>query len=250
MWHRSLRRAPTIVVGRTLVLLVIPLSKKTSLQNFTFEKNKMSKPVIYTIGHSSHRIDVFLDLLQTFSINCLIDVRSVAASSYNPQYNKEPLSNFLKINGITYLHFAEEFGARHTDPDLLDEEGKVNFELVRKSWHFKTGIDKLWQLTDKENTIALMCSEGEPFDCHRFSMISVALAKEGFDVQHILKDKTLRTNAELEKQLLKKYEKKIPKPDMFQPDITLDDQLKAAYRLRNKEIGFSPYSKQPQEQIL
>lgn len=208
----------------------------------------MDRPVIYTVGHSTHPIGVFLDLLKTYSVNCLIDVRSVAASSYNPQYNKEPLSNFLKANSITYLHFAEEFGARHTDPDLLDEEGKVNFELVRKSWNFKNGVEKIWEGIDNGLTIALMCSESEPFDCHRFSMVSIALEKDGFDVKHILKDKTIKTNAQLEKQLLKKYEKKIPQPDMFQPNITLDDQLKAAYRLRNKEIAYAPYAKQPQEE--
>ncbi len=206
----------------------------------------MDRPIIYTIGHSTHPVEAFLDLLKTFSINCLIDVRSIAASSYNPQYNKEPLSNFMKANGIIYLHFAEEFGARHTDPDLLDDEGKVNFELVRKSWNFKNGVERLWQGLDRGYTIALMCSESEPFDCHRFSMVSIALQKDGFEVKHILKNKTIKTNAELENQLLKKYEKKIPQPDMFQPNISVDDQLKVAYRLRNKEIAFSPYSKQPQ----
>ena len=206
----------------------------------------MDKPIIYTIGHSNHSIEIFLDLLKTFSITFLVDVRSVAASSYNPQFNKESLSNSLKSNGIIYLHFAEEFGARHTDPDLLDEDGKVNFEYVRQSWNFKNGVDRLWQGMDKGYSIALMCSEGEPFDCHRFSMVSIALQIEGFEVKHILKDKTLKTNAQLETQLLKKYEKKIPQPDIFQPNVSLDDQLKVAYRLRNKEIAFSPYSKQPQ----
>lgn len=210
----------------------------------------MSKPIIYTIGHSNHPIDVFLDLLNTFSIDILIDVRSIAASAYNPQYNKEPLSNFLQKNEINYLHFAEEFGARHTDPDLLDNEGKVHFELVRKSWNFKNGVERLWEEIDKGNKIALMCSEGEPFDCHRFAMISVALDRDGFDVQHILKDKNIKTNAELEEQLLKKYDKKIPKPDMFQPDITKEDQLKVAYRLRNKEIAYSPFSNQIQAEDI
>jgi uncharacterized protein (DUF488 family) len=203
----------------------------------------MDKPIIYTVGHSNHSIDFFLDLLNSFSINCLVDVRSLAASSYNPQFNKEPLSNFLKANQITYLHFAEEFGARHTDADLLDEDGKVNFDFVRKSWNFKNGVDRLWQGIDKGFTIALMCSESDPFDCHRFSMISVALQKDGFDVKHILKDKSIKTNAQLEVELLKKYEKKIPQPDMFQPNISREDQLKVAYRLRTKEIAFSPYSK-------
>jgi uncharacterized protein (DUF488 family) len=209
----------------------------------------MGTPVIYTVGHSTHQIDYFLELLKTYSINCLIDVRSVAASSYNPQYNKEPLSNFLKNNGITYLHFAEEFGARHTDPDLLDEEGKVDFEKVRKSWLFKNGVERVWLGLDKGYTIALMCSEGEPFDCHRFSMISIALEKDGFQVKHILKDKTIKSNTELEKQLLRKYDKKIPKPDIFQTNISAEDQLKVAYRLRNKEIAYSPYTKAPAEQL-
>jgi len=206
----------------------------------------MNKPIIYTVGHSTHKIEYFLELLRAYSINVLIDVRSIAASSYNPQFNKEPLLNFLKNNGIKYLHFAEEFGARHTDPDLLDDEGKVDFERVRRSWAFKNGVDRIWQGIDKGFTIALMCSESEPFDCHRFSMISIALEKDGFDVQHIMKDKTLKDNAQLEKQLLKTYEGKLVQIDMFAPPISLQDQLKVAYKLRNKEIAFSPYSKQPQ----
>ena len=207
-----------------------------------------NKPIIYTVGHSTHQLDYFLELLKEYGVTLLIDVRSVAASSYNPQYNQEPLKKFLKNNGITYRHFAEEFGARHTDPDLLDDEGKVNFEKVRKSWAFKKGVEKVWIALEKGFVVSLMCSESEPFDCHRFSMVSIALDKDGFDVKHIMKDKTVKSNADLENQLLKKYDKKLPKPDMFNPDISLDDQLKEAYRLRNKEIAFSPYSKLPHEE--
>jgi uncharacterized protein (DUF488 family) len=208
----------------------------------------MTRPIIYTVGHSTHPIEVFLDLVKSHHINCIVDVRSIAASSYNPQYNEEIISGFLKKNNMVYLHFAEEFGARHNDPDLLDEEGKVDFESVRKSWNFKNGVERLWQGIEKNYTIALMCSESEPFDCHRFSMISLALEKDGFKVMHILKDKTLKTNAQLESELLKKYQKRIPQPDMFNPNITRIDQLKAAYRLRNKDIAYSPYSKQMQEE--
>lgn len=205
----------------------------------------MDKPIIYTVGHSTHPLDYFLSLLQEYAVNCLVDVRSVAASRYNPQYNKEPLANFLKNNGIVYMHFPEEFGARHTDPDLLDTEGKVDFEQVRKSWNFKNGVERLWSGITKGYTIALMCSESDPFDCHRFSMISVALQHDGFEVMHILKDKSLKSTPELEQLLLKKYAPRLPKPDMFQPNVTQDDQLRAAYRLRNMEIAFSPYAREP-----
>ena len=207
-----------------------------------------NKPIIYTVGHSTHQLDYFLELLKEYGVTCLIDVRSVAASSHNPQYNQKTLKNFLKSNLITYLHFAEEFGARHTNPDLLDDEGKVEFAKVRKSWVFKNGVERIWQGINKGFVISLMCSESEPFDCHRFSMISIALDKDGFDVKHIMKDKSLKTNADLENQLLKKYDEKLPKPDMFNLNVTLDDQLNEAYRLRNKEIAFSPYSKLPQEE--
>ena len=62
----------------------------------------MESPIIYTVGHSTHKLDYFLELLQSQSVNCLVDVRSIAASAYNPQFNKEPLSNFLKRNGVIY----------------------------------------------------------------------------------------------------------------------------------------------------
>jgi uncharacterized protein (DUF488 family) len=207
----------------------------------------MKRQVIYTIGHSNHSIDYFVELLNTFSINSLVDVRTIAASAYNPQYNKEPLSNYLKQKEIQYQHFAEEFGARQTDPTLLDEEGKVDFEKVRKAVSFNKGVEQLLAKIANGETIALMCSESEPFECHRFSMISIALEQQGFEVKHVLKDKSIKSNPDLERQLLKKYDKKLPKPDIFQPDITVKDQLDAAYRLRNKEIAFSPYSKDRNE---
>ena len=96
----------------------------------------MKKQTIYTVGHSNHLPEYFLELLKEHSINMLIDVRSVAASSYNPQFNKELLSNYLKKNGIKYMHFAKEFGARHSEPELLDEDGKVDFEKVRILRHY------------------------------------------------------------------------------------------------------------------
>jgi uncharacterized protein (DUF488 family) len=209
----------------------------------------MNKPVIYTIGHSTHTIDYFLELLEKFSIQCLIDVRSVAASAYNPQFNKEPFSNFLKAKGVLYSHFAKEFGARHKDPELLDEEGKVDFEKVQRTEDFRNGVERLRQGKSKGYNIALMCSEAEPFDCHRFAMVSVALEREGFEVLHILKDKSVKKNSQLETQLLKKYYKRIPQPSLYEPDVTLEKQIAIGYKLRNKDIGFSPYSNETEDKI-
>lgn len=204
----------------------------------------MENNIIYTIGHSTHQVDYFIEILKEYNINCIIDVRSVAASSYNPQYNKEFIKEVLRKNNIFYGHFSDEFGARRFDIDLLDDDGIVDFEKVRRSFDFKRGVEKIWNGIEKGYIISLMCSESEPFDCHRFSMVSVALQKEGIEVRHIMKDKSIKSNAELEELLLKKYSKKIPHPDIFNPNITRNEQLEIAYRLRNKDIGYAPYSKQ------
>ncbi|MEP7171074.1 MAG: DUF488 domain-containing protein [Bacteroidota bacterium] len=199
----------------------------------------MSEIKIFTVGHSTHDISYFVELLKTFSIDTLIDVRSVAASAYSPQYNKESLSAFLLRHKISYLHFADEFGARKTDASLLDKEGKVDFEKVRNSNPFKSGVHQLKKMSGENKIMALMCSEANPFDCHRFSMVSVQLAKENFEVVHILKDKSVVTNKELEEELLKKYAKKIPQPSLFEPEISTEQQLNFAYRLRNRDVAYN-----------
>jgi len=200
----------------------------------------MNRPAIYTVGHSNYPIEVFLDLLHSQAINCIVDVRSVPASAYNPQFNQAPLKNVLKRHKINYLHFADEFGARQTAPELLNSTGKLDFEKVRQTERFRQGIERIRQGVEKGFRIALMCSESEPIDCHRFSMVSIGLEQAGFDVLHILKDKSLKTNRELEEELLKKYDKKIPQPSLFEPDITFETQLRVALQLKNKEIGYSP----------
>jgi len=194
---------------------------------------------VFTIGHSNHSIELLLNLLQKHNINCLIDVRSVPASSYNPQFNKDYLKGFLLQNNIQYMHFGDEFGARHNDENYLDDEGIVDFDKFRESYLFQNGIERLEQGLEKGFSIVLMCSEGDPLECHRFSMISVYLEKINIAVNHIMKDGSIKLNNILEKELLKKYSKKLPVPDLFNPEIDKNTQLVDAYRFHNKDIGWN-----------
>lgn len=196
-------------------------------------------PPIFTVGHSNHPLPYFLGLLQAHGINCLVDVRSVAASAYNPQFNGGVLAVALRQTGIAYLHFVREFGARHDDPALLDGEGRVDFGKVQRSAAFRSGVERLRSGLGKGHVIALMCSEADPLDCHRFALVSEFLNRNGFNVWHILKDKTLLAHTELEEWLLKKYAKKLPQTSLFEA-VTPAQQLAAAYRLCNREIGFQP----------
>ncbi|MBR4553765.1 MAG: DUF488 domain-containing protein [Bacteroidaceae bacterium] len=62
----------------------------------------MGKFRLYSVGHSNQSQEEFLELLKKHDVNCIVDVRSVPASKYTPQFNMEPLKRFLKKNGIQY----------------------------------------------------------------------------------------------------------------------------------------------------
>lgn len=194
---------------------------------------------VYTIGHSTHPFDEFLQLLSLHSINCLIDVRSHPYSQYNPQYNKETLITELDWNGIIYAHFGKEFGARHTRLSLLDKEGQVDFHKVYQTEAFLYGVKRLEEACDQGYQVALMCSEGDPLDCHRFSMISYYLSKAGWDMSHILPDGEVVSNADLENQMVKTLWDKIPQTTLFE-QVTPEQQLEAAYAIIMKKVAYKP----------
>lgn len=196
---------------------------------------------IYTIGHSNGSLEEFYELLRLSDINCIIDVRSVPASSYSPQFNKEPLSVFLKAHNVLYLHFGEEFGARRTD-SIVD--GQVNFEKAVTTVKFQKGYERVLNGLDQGWNIAIMCSEANPVSCHRFSMISRCFYDNGVDVQHILHSKEVRSHQELEKEMiqgmLSKRNSKLPEVDLMFMTYSEDDQRQDAYRIKNLEIGYKP----------
>lgn len=179
-------------------------------------------------------------LLRIHDVNCIVDVRSVPASKYAPQFNQESLRQFLKTNGIQYLHFGDEFGARRTDS--LDEDGQVNFELAAATPLFQQGVERVMKGLEKGFRIALMCSEADPLECHRFSLVSRYFHEHDIDVMHILKDGNLSPHAEVEKRMVqeslhsRKY--RLAEVDELFGTYTAEDQLKDAYRLKNKEIGY------------
>lgn len=197
--------------------------------------------LVFTIGHSTHSIEEFINLLNNYEIDCVIDVRSMPFSKHNPQFNKESLIKDLKNQDIFYAHFGKEFGARHTSPMLLDENDQVDFYKVRETGEFKSGIKRLEDAIDQGYKTALMCSEANPLDCHRFSMISYQLVREGFEVIHILPDSTMVTNEELENKMIEKFFEKIPQSTLFEY-VTPEQQREAAYKIVMKRVAYKPLS--------
>ena len=197
--------------------------------------------LIYTVGHSNHSIDEFRNLIQLPGVNCVVDVRSVPASKYNPQFNENNLKRYLKQYNIVYLHFGEEFGARRYD--CLNDDGCVDFERAVKTDAFKNGVKRLVNGLEKGFKVALMCSEAHPIECHRFALISRFFYEQGFDVKHIMKDQTIIDNVVVQKKMVEEYlnEKKIRDiNDIFAKleNYDVHQQIIDAYRVKNKEIAF------------
>ena len=190
---------------------------------------------LYTVGHSIYEIDFFVSLLKNNKINVIVDVRSIPYSKFASQYNRESLKQYLKKNKISYIFMGDLLGARYENKNLLFDDGKVNFKKVQEIKSFQDGITRLDNGIKKGYNISLMCSEKEAFDCHRFGLISEFLTRNSVEVNHIYSDKVISQKI-LEQQLLKKYEKKLPKADLFNPNITKNKQLELAFELRNRDI--------------
>ena len=199
---------------------------------------------IYTIGHSTQSIENFINLLNLHSINCLIDVRSSPYSQYNPQFNRESLAAELDWNGILYAHFGKEFGARRTRLSLLDNDGRVDFKKVHLDETFKLGVKQLEDVCDQGYQVALMCSEGDPLDCHRFSMVSYHLSKHGWEIYHVLPDGEIISNGDLECQMVENLWAKLPQTTLFD-QVSPEDQLEAAYEIIMKKVAYKPNMSPP-----
>lgn len=159
---------------------------------------------IYTVGHSSHAVEHFIHLLQQHGIQTLVDVRSQPYSRWNPQFNRESLAAALQAADMTYVDLGRSLGGRPDQPDLYDPGSeRPDYERQRQTPLYLEGLDELCRLAQQQATV-MMCSEGDPDQCHRTLLIVPDLLHRAFDVQHILPDGRLQT-AEIKPRQLKLF---------------------------------------------
>ena len=155
---------------------------------------------VYTIGHSSHPIDVFLDLLCKHEISAIADVRSSPFSRFCPQFNQPALVKSLRDSGICYAFLGRELGGHSDDPSCY-VNGRIQYARLAERQEFHQGIDRLNSGADKYR-IALMCSEQDPLDCHRTLLVSRVLDSVGLKIQHIHTDGYLEHHCDAMERLL------------------------------------------------
>jgi hypothetical protein len=156
---------------------------------------------LLSVGHSNHEFDAFVRLLERAGVTAVADVRSHPVSRRLPQFDRPELDCGLRECGIVYLFLGDSLGGRPAQPGLYDAWGRVDYEKVRATAAFGRGLERLVREQERF-TVAVLCSEADPLDCHRGLMITPALVEIGIAPEHILRDGSVETTARMEERLL------------------------------------------------
>ncbi len=198
------------------------------------------KKIIYTIGYTTFQnyqgidIDKMFETLTAFKVGFLADVRSVPYSKLYPQCNADKLKFEGLRSGVRYIHLPELGAKANPQQDVFSRAADIFFEDIfpisksnrpdkvelpeykeivdfnkfRTDEYFQEGIKRIVNAYDKGFTLALMCSEKRPVDCHRYFLISRTLEEkcgEWLSVRHITTDIdgniVILTTQEVDKQL-------------------------------------------------
>lgn len=195
---------------------------------------------LYTIGHSTHSIERFMQLLGMHAITAICDVRSSPYSRFNPQFNRESLQKELKTRQLAYVYLGKELGPRSHDPECY-EHGRVRYDRLARTQLFQDGLQRL-QEGLKRYRIALMCAEKDPLTCHRMILVCRHLRSPERRILHILEDGSIEENSATERRLMTLL--RIPELQLFESPEELIEQ---AYQRQSEKIAYTaePDGEQP-----
>ena len=135
-----------------------------------------------------------MELLQTYGIQRLVDIRTIPRSRYNPQFHETALTECLTARNLEYVHTRELGGLRHARSDSPNagwRNGSFRgYADYMQTPEFRTAVEKLIRMS-RERRVAIMCAEAVPWRCHR-SLVADALNVRGVPVVEILPDSSYR----------------------------------------------------------
>jgi uncharacterized protein (DUF488 family) len=151
-------------------------------------KKISTNKTVWTIGHSTRTLEELVEMLHSFKIEMVVDIRSYPGSRRYPHFNKEALEISLPENDIQYFHLKELGGRRKVNADSKNTAWRHlafrGYADYMETDAFKEGIVELEKIALQKPT-AYMCSEAVWWRCHR-SMVSDYLKVCGWKVMHIM----------------------------------------------------------------
>jgi uncharacterized protein (DUF488 family) len=130
--------------------------------------------LIYTVGHSTRTIEVLTEIVGSFHVAVIVDVRRFPTSRRWPWWSRESMEKALPERGLVYVWLG----------DLLGGMRKGGYEAHMQSPDFLRGIQEVRRLAGASVT-SLLCAEKDFRRCHR-RFIADALVREGVKVLHII----------------------------------------------------------------
>jgi len=132
------------------------------------EQLKQTERILFTIGYEGITIEHYLNTLIKNDVRVLCDVRNNPLSR-KFGFSKSNLQKYLGNIGIEYIHFPE-LGIKSEKRNNLnsDEDYQNLFKEYKSSLpNCREFLEKLYQLLETKNRIALTCFEHEASHCHR-----------------------------------------------------------------------------------
>ena len=128
---------------------------------------------VYTIGTSNRGWEEFKELVKSFGVMALADVRRFPQSRY-AHFRGESLKRFCPREKIGYLYLGDSLGGYR----------RGGYQAYMRTKEFRDGLEKLKAYASSQPT-AILCAERFPWRCHR-RFIAMELAEEGWEVVHII----------------------------------------------------------------
>jgi uncharacterized protein (DUF488 family) len=145
---------------------------------------------MFTIGHSTLPIEIFLKILEQNRIRWLVDIRTIPKSRHNPQFAQENLRRSLKAAEIEYRWQKPLGGLRRPRKDSINTGWRNSsfrgYADYMQTVEFAAAIDELLSASPHAQT-TVMCAEAVPWRCHR-SLVADALLVHGIEVEDIYYD--------------------------------------------------------------
>jgi uncharacterized protein (DUF488 family) len=145
-------------------------------------------PAVFTVGHSTHSADTFVETVRAHGVRQLADIRRFPGSRRHPHFGSAALADRLAREGMAYRHFPELGGRRPARPDSDNTAWRNaafrGYADYMGTAEFERAVAELLDFVRADPT-ALMCAESLWWRCHR-ALLADALVARGVTVRHIM----------------------------------------------------------------
>jgi len=134
--------------------------------------------IIFTLGTSKRTFKEFVEMLRTYKIEMVIDVRSFPTSKF-PHFQKEALAQSLAEENLGYFYLGKELGGFR----------QGGYEAYTQTLEYLVGVELLERMASRCRSV-IICAERLPWRCHR-RFIGRSLQERGWQVKHVIDQKRI-----------------------------------------------------------